>query len=100
MPTTTKDVARGREWEKEEKEENILDFGFSTTNALDMNEVDYAPIRTTQKLKEQLEFITKILYTLLDNLAIHPENVYIKWPNRLERIKTIKDQITKKLNEK
>jgi hypothetical protein len=103
MPVTTKAVARGKEWEKETKEETLVDFGFTIGN--DNQTIDgSATIASLQKelklVNMKLEFLKNRMFTMLDNFAKHPEIPTIQWPNRLEHINKVKDEITKKLAEK
>lgn len=63
---------------KKQKLEDF-DFGFSTdVNVVDRGEMD--------QISNVAEEIRSAIQPLLDNLRKNPENDYINWPNRVEKI--------------
>ena len=48
-----------------------------------------------KKHKEELLKIEKMIMPLLYNLRKNPEDVYIKWPNRVDKVEAFEGQILK-----
>jgi hypothetical protein len=100
MGTTTKNIARGKEWESEIEEEKLPDFGFTTGNDEPMVSPEDKNVKLELvKTQEKLKFVVNLLYKMFDSFCVNPEIPTIKWPNRLERIKQIRDMVEKKLKE-
>lgn len=103
MAVTRKDIAVPLEFEQAPREEPLVDFGFSIDGHSTSQPI--APTRTLavlgdiSKYKVVLDFVVDRFFNLLDNLAVHPENEIIKWPNRLSKIVAIKNEISNKLKE-
>ena len=51
------------------------------------------------KAQEKLNKVMALVWPLLDNLVSDPSKVYIKWPNRGERIKAFRTKIQAILEE-
>jgi hypothetical protein len=103
MPVTRKDIAVPSEFELTPRDEPPCDFGFSIDGHGPSRPEPQLPklavLGDVSKYKEVLDFVVGRFFNLLDNLAVHPENEIIKWPNRLSKIVTIKNEISKKLME-
>jgi hypothetical protein len=103
MPVTRKDIAVPSEYEQSAREEPLVDFGFSIEGHGPSKPVPQMPqlavLGDVSKYKMVLDFVVKRFFSLLDNLAVNPETETIKWPNRLQRIVALKNEIQKKLDE-
>lgn len=98
MPVTRKDIAVPSENEQPEREESLVDFGFSTNERPPTSTIKMPVVGDVSKYKETIDFIVKRLFTFLDFLAEHPENEWIRWPDRLTKIVAFKKEISKKLD--
>ena len=81
--------------------DDFFDFGFT---AVDEDELE-AVQKVTKKAEasqteassaqERLDKLYNAITPLLNNLKMNPEKEYILWPNRLEKVEQLEDQIQK-----
>ena len=81
--------------------DDFFDFGFT---AVDEDELE-AVQKVTKKAEasqteassaqERLDKLYNAITPLLNNLKKNPENDYILWPNRLEKVEQFEDHIQK-----
>lgn len=77
------------------EEDDMFDFGFTAVSEEELEEL--GPVKKLKKDKEDVhERFSKMhaaITRLLENLKTDPEKVYIKWPDRIEKVKAFQRQI-------
>lgn len=66
------------------------DFGFTFA---DETQITETVVQQTETLNERLQLMYDSIIPLLKNLNSNPDQEYIKWPNRTEKIKKFKNKL-------
>ena len=71
---------------------DIFDFGFTA-----VTEDELEIVQTTQEAstntEQRLDALYNAIMQLLNNLKANPEQEYILWPNRLEKVEEFEDHL-------
>lgn len=71
------------------KEDDPFDFGFTTSDVVE----DLKP--EVNKAEQKLATVKKMIFNLLDNLAKDPDKPTLHWPNRADKVKQFKAELSK-----
>lgn len=77
------------------KKEDIIDLSDIDPSNDDQYKIDFLDDFNQEEYveKSKLDKIVKLIDVLLNNLEQNPDKVMIKWPNRIQDVKTFKNKL-------
>lgn len=77
------------------KKEDIIDLSDVDPSNDDQYKIDFLDDFNQEEYveKSKLDKIVKLIDVLLNNLEQNPDKVMIKWPNRIQDVKTFKNKL-------
>jgi hypothetical protein len=80
-------------------DDEIFDFGFSVVGEEEISQPEKNSIEElkteNKKLWDKVDELYASILPLLDNLKKNPEKDFIKWPNRVDKIKEFEKKLIK-----